>query len=279
MPQILRRRSISDKILDMNEYLSLHISRFQPFTKAQAHADSDTAPKPENALSGGIHLWWARLDLPDARIAWLAAVLNPEEKNRADRLRGQRQRRFIAARGMLRILLGRYQDRKPEAVFLGRDAKGKPCVFSRDQNTSSIHFNLSHSGEMGLFGFSGDRAIGVDIEQIRAIDNRNAIARRFFAEPEFAALCRAGIPIKPALFFRLWTMKEAWVKASGQGLLGLRQVNPISLPGDCRAHNREDWQCVTDQSGYSWMLRPCGITAGYAAAVAVSCIAASGKYG
>jgi 4'-phosphopantetheinyl transferase len=130
---------------------------------------------------------------------------------------------------------------------------------------------------MGIFGFCGDRAVGVDIEQIRPIDNMEAIAGRFFAEPESAALCRAEIPLKRALFFRLWTMKEAWIKAAGEGLYGLRQINRITIPGD--GHGRNDWQCVADRSGLSWMLRTFRITAGYASAVAVSDIEHSSGLG
>jgi 4'-phosphopantetheinyl transferase len=256
----------------MHKYLSLHIRRFQPFTGEHAHGDSSKTSKLWVLSSGVIHLWWAKLDLPDKHSASLAALLSPEEKNRADRLLGKRQPRFIAAHGLLRMLLGRYQDLEPADIFFGCSAKGKPYLCP-EQNIPKIHFSLSHSGEMGMFGFCGDRAIGVDIEQIRPIDNMEAIAGRVFTEPESAALYRAEIPLKQALFFRLWTMKEAWIKAAGEGLSGLRQINGITIPGD--EHGRNDWQRLTDRSGLSWMLRPCVITAGYAAAVAVSDIETS----
>jgi len=242
----------------MNRNVPLYIQQFQPFH------DPDT--DPGDLAPDAIHIWWALLDLPDSRNATLAATLNAEETTRADRLGGTRRQRFIATRGILRMLLGRYLDQRPEAVPCGRDPSGKPRL-TDPEVLPKMHFSLSHSNEMALFGFCPNRIIGVDIEQIRPVDNWEAIAERLFSTAERMALREAEPSRRPTLFFRLWTMKEAWVKATGEGLGGLRG---IEIPGGHAAGDHGDGECLTDRSGRSWMIRTVTVAAGYAAAVAVT---------
>lgn len=241
----------------MNRNVTFCINRFQPFP--------DPAPAPGDLAPGEVHLWWSVLDLPDARTASLAATLSREEMTRADRLRGGGRARFIAAHGILRMILSHYLNRPPESLPCGREASGKPCLLS-DGAPTKLHFSLSHSQGMGLFGFCSDRMIGVDIEQIRPVGNMDAIAERFFSGPEREALREAGPSRKPTLFFQLWAMKEACVKATGEGLRGLKG---IEIPGGRADRDHEDEGLITDRSGKCWLIRPVAAATGYAAAVAV----------
>jgi 4'-phosphopantetheinyl transferase len=242
----------------MNRNLPFYIQQFQPF--------HDQDPCPGDLAVDMIHIWWARLDLPDDRTASFAAMLDAEEKSRACRMGGVHQQRFIAAHGILRMLLGRYLNQRPETVPCGRDASGKPRL-TDTAGPSKMHFSLSHCRQMGLFGFCPNRVIGVDIEQIRPISNMDAIAERLFSMSERTALREAGPSYRPALFFQLWTMKEACAKATGEGLRGLKG---IEIPGDHAAGDQGGWKYGADRTGKSWMIRPVETLSGYAAAVAVA---------
>lgn len=221
---------------------------------------------PRTLGPGEVHLWWSVLDLPDAQTASLAATLSREEMTRADRLRGGKQARFIAAHGILRMILSLYLNRPPESLLCVHDASGKPRLMDAGV-PPKMHFSLSHSHEMGLFGFCANRVIGVDIEQIRPVGTMDAIAKRFFSGPEREAMREAEPSRKPALFFQLWTMKEACVKATGEGLRGLKG---IEIPGGRSAGDHGDGKYLTDRSGKCWLIHPVAVTTGYASAVAVA---------
>lgn len=213
-----------------------------------------------------VHIWWSLLDLCDENTASFAAVLNAAEKTRASRLVGVRRRRFIAAHGILRVLTGGYLDQRPESVRFSRDASGKPHLMD-DAGPAEIHFSLSHSHQMGLFGFCPNRVIGVDIEQIRSNSRLDAIAGRMFTMSECTAFRESDPWSRPALFFQLWTMKEAWAKATGEGLRGLKG---IEIPGCHAAADHGEWTYCEDRMKTSWLIRPVETLSGYAAAVAVA---------
>lgn len=242
----------------MNRNLPFYIQQFQPF--------QDQSPCPGDLAFDMIHIWWALLDMPDARTASFSAMLNTEEKTRASRLTGVRRQWFITAHGILRVLMGGYLDQRPETVRFSRHTSGKPFL-TQAAGPTNIHFNLSHSHQMGLFGFCPSREIGVDIEQIRPTSRLDAIAGRVFAMSECTALRESNPSDRPALFFQLWAMKEACAKASGEGLRGLKG---IEIPGGMTVGDQGGWKYCTDRMRKSWMIRPVETLPGYAAAVAVA---------
>ena len=93
------------------------------------------------------------------------------------------------------------------------------------QNHPELHFNLSHSGAWVLCALA-DCAVGCDVEQIRPL--KAAVAERFFAPQEMRILNAASASERELLFFRLWTLKESFVKASGEGLH--RPFSSFSVP-------------------------------------------------
>ena len=102
---------------------------------------------------------------------------------------------------------------RPLAIVRG--AHGKPTA----PEAGGIEFNLSHSGRHVLIAFARGQALGVDVE---AVEGRHrsimAIAQRFFAPEEAAALARLDEAERRLAFLRLWTCKEAVLKALGSGL-------------------------------------------------------------
>lgn len=150
----------------------------------------------------------------------LAALLSPLERERCERLPGDHAVRATLARALLRTELATALDVEPASLAFVAGVHGKPDVLDPPR---PIAFNLSHSGDWTLLAWHTAPCatpLGVDIEQ-RAPGERDVmrLARRYFSHPEQDALAaQAGDAAREALFYRLWTLKEAWVKAHGLAL-------------------------------------------------------------
>jgi 4'-phosphopantetheinyl transferase len=145
------------------------------------------------------------------------ALLSDDERNRANRFVYARdQRRYRVAHAVLRLLLARYAGKDARALRFILGPQGKPDL--EDEATSAISFNLSHSGELALLAISSTCRLGVDIEQIRPMEDAMAIARSFFAPAEQAALTARPLAERDRTFMTCWTRKEAFIKALGGGL-------------------------------------------------------------
>ncbi len=142
---------------------------------------------PELA-SDEVHVWRARLDLPEEHIQAFEQVLADDERARALRFRFQKDRtHFTAARGILRTLLGRYLVQPPARLQFRYNQYGKPLLGDSDEE-NALRFNVSHSHGMALFAFTCGRDVGVDIEYMLADRAEMSIARRFFSPYEVEAL-------------------------------------------------------------------------------------------
>lgn len=134
------------------------------------------------------------------------------------------------ARGCLRQLLAGYVGIEARAIAFDYSKEGKPQL--AEPFSSDISFNVSHSEDIAVFGFTKKRRIGVDVECIREIDTEG-IPRRFFSELEQRALSQLEGRQKVEGFFNCWTRKEAYVKAVGLGLsLPLRDFDVSLTPGE-----------------------------------------------
>lgn len=169
------------------------------------------------------------LDLPEEILARLALTLSPDEQQRAARFRFERhRRRFTAARGALRAILGAALGLPPAAVALVYGEHGKPAL---QGGSAGLSFNLSHSDDWGLCALAGGRILGVDLEPVRPLDDMEALANRFYSVREAAALRALPEEERPPVFFRAWTCKEAYVKATGRGLGFSTRLIEVGLDG------------------------------------------------
>jgi 4'-phosphopantetheinyl transferase len=156
-----------------------------------------------------------RTALPPEQSAWLSQ----EEHDRADRfLRAEDRARFVESHAALRLILAGYGDRRPQDLIFAQEPGGRPVLASHPR--AGLHFNLSHSGSLALVGISTATPIGVDVEAIRPVGDPLTIARAHFHRNEIAALTQVPQSRQGPTFFRLWTRKEAVVKALGTGLMG-----------------------------------------------------------
>jgi len=180
-----------------------------------------------------VHVWAAHLDLNLEALARLAAILSGEEQQRAARLRFERHHnRFIAARGILRSLLATYLDCAPDLLQFGYGPNGKPAL-SGPFAMSGLSFNLAHSENLALIAVSHSGPLGVDVEYIRPLSDTDELVARFFSSRENALFRALPDGQKNAAFFNLWTRKEAWLKATGEGIAhSLNRVEVTFLPGE-----------------------------------------------
>jgi 4'-phosphopantetheinyl transferase len=160
-----------------------------------------------------VHVWYASLDeLPEAVFR---KPLSHDERERSQRFRFDRdRRRFVTARGLLRIVLAHYVSLEPADLRFGYSPRGKPFL----AGSGGPCFNTSHSGGLVVLAVARDRQLGVDIEQERAVPEVEDLARRYFSPWEQAELRRLPARERQPAFFRCWTRKEAFVKATGSGL-------------------------------------------------------------
>jgi 4'-phosphopantetheinyl transferase len=166
---------------------------------------------------GTVHIWQAALDQPAPVVAQLEQLLADDERVRAARFHFERdRRRFIVARGVLRSLLARYINCPPAQISFSYSTKGKPAL--RSEHKSHLHFNLAHSAEMAIYAFACEHEVGVDIEQQRPLADVHQIAEHFFSPRERAILTTQVGDELYRTFFTYWTRKEAYLKASGEGL-------------------------------------------------------------
>lgn len=120
----------------------------------------------------------------------------------------------MLGRALLRSQLGSMLDIDPCVPALSTGARGKPHLASP---TSRVQFNLSHSGDVVVVAIARSE-VGVDIEAIRPIERAERLARRFFSRAETDAVLAATGAARDYAFLRIWTQKEAWLKATGLGV-------------------------------------------------------------
>lgn len=177
-----------------------------------------TPPVDLSLGAGEAHVWLGALDVPPEKLLELRALLHADELARADRfLQPHHRAHSAAARGYLRILLGRYLEVAPRSVELQFNPFGKPSLAGA-LVAHGLRFNVSHSHGLALFAFTRRREVGVDIEKIRPEFATSEIAARFFSAAESARLRTLAPDQQPRAFFECWTRKEAYIKARGDGL-------------------------------------------------------------
>lgn len=165
-----------------------------------------------------IHIWCVDLNNPPVEIQALKVTLSPDELERAVRFKFERdQQYFIAARGMLRLILARYLNAEPETIQFSYGSHNKPQL-AAPLNTMQIEFNVAHSEGYALYAIAHGIPVGVDIESMTRAVNCTELAERFFSPAEYQNLMQLPESLRQEAFFCAWTRKEAVIKALGLGL-------------------------------------------------------------
>ena len=215
-----------------------------------------------------IHIWRVSLAEAATYAKGLLHWLSDDELAKSQRFHFEKDRYlYIAARGALRQILSGYLGQEPEQLRFEYNAYGKPRAL-QNPGCNHIEFSLSHSGDTALYSVAGHRSTGVDVERINNRIDTELIARRFFSEAETKVIESATETRRKALFFQIWSRKEAVLKAMGTGIsfpmeqLDVSHIKENAFSPVFPAGNREN--------GAHWYVQDLPAGNGYAAAVAVA---------
>jgi 4'-phosphopantetheinyl transferase len=215
-----------------------------------------------------VHVWRASLEMTPYQLKTMKSILSADELSRAGRYYFQKDRDiFIASRGLLRTILGRYLNMGPEELRFCYGPYGKPSLEVKTQGGEVLCFNVSHSHGLALFAFALEREIGVDLEHIRPDISTGDIAAQFFSQRETDALNSLPENIRRKVFFTFWTRKEALLKAEGKGLV--HDLNQYEILPDKNKMHIIIRPGNGPQSINIWSLRDLDAGPGYAAALAI----------
>ena len=169
-----------------------------------------------------VHVWTCDLATD---VSSLAPLLSEDERARARRFRFDvHRRRFIAARGIARRLLGAYAAREAASLRFAYEALGKPRLVGGE-----VSFNVSHCDDRMLIAIRRDGEVGVDVERLRPVAGAEAIAGRYFPAEEAQQIRSLEEPARSELFLRHWTRHEARGKFLGGGLVAHPEFHKIML--------------------------------------------------
>jgi len=191
-------------------------------------------------------------------------LLDSEEKSRYQRLRFVDDRQlFLVAHGLLRSLLGHLTGRHPASLSFEAGPFGKPSLCALEEG-SAVHFSLSHSSPRLLLAFHRAHQVGVDLERIKPLADPDALARCHFHPAELAKLEDAAPAKRVGLFYRIWTCKEAVLKAAGTGLSSpLRELDTSGCDG-------REAAVIRTADGRSFWVKSLPVGQGFHSAIAAS---------
>ena len=216
-----------------------------------------------------VRVWLVSLDRV-GEATHLEALLATDERARADRFRFARDRnRFIACRGVCRLLLGRTLGSHPATLRFRTGPAGKPALVG-DYATEGLRFNVTHAGGFALIALARDREVGVDLEWIRPDFDYPPVAT-WFTPGEQQALAATVAERRRTAFYAMWTLKEAYAKALGRGLsLPLDQFEVVFPPAEHAVTLAHPVPHDGDPATPSrWNLRTLNLGPDYAGALAV----------
>jgi 4'-phosphopantetheinyl transferase len=166
-----------------------------------------------------ILVWWMEVDDPPVTVVadWLSC-LDAVEQARAERFYFDKDRStFIAAHWLIRNALASVGGLPPTDWRFIAERHGKPAI-DPVLGRPDLHFNLSHSRGLVACAVTTGAMIGIDVETLSRKHVGLDIADRFFTPSEVAILHGAALDQQLEAFFRFWTLKEALIKATGEGL-------------------------------------------------------------
>jgi 4'-phosphopantetheinyl transferase len=183
-------------------------------------------PHRREHLAGHMVVWIAHVSTALDSLAFLEPCLDGRDRERAARFRFPEDRaRFVLGRGLLRKCLGRYLQQTPEAIELATTDRGRPIL----PDDETVQFSISHTHDLVAVALTTGAQIGIDLEYMKPHSDLPELAKRIFSEEDLQTFLSLPDSEALAAFFRVWTRKEAYLKARGEGIAeGLRQIS-VSL--------------------------------------------------
>ena len=186
-----------------------------------------------------VEIWHGKITAEDSHYQAYWRVLDEAEQAHAGKIKNALlHKRFVEVHGRLRNVLAQTLNQPPEKIWIKKAEHGKPYLADYPE----LAFNLSHSADRLIIAIGWNCQLGVDIEFCKQRINLPGLVDKCFAEEEAAYWTKLPETKKIQAFYRFWTRKEAFVKATGYGIgLGLNHcaINPdnptefLRVPGNC----------------------------------------------
>ena len=207
-----------------------------------SHSDLASIPPLSN---GEVHIYATALTADSAWSAEAQRVLDETEKARAARFRFEEDRfRFQKTRALLRLLLASYLEHEATEIRFHEGPHGKPYL---REGIDDLQFNVSHTKGASVLAFARGIEVGIDIEHSQRKVDVEGVGRRVFTSAERASIHGLGASSGLRQFFRLWTAKEAYLKATGSGL----SCDPATIEGDFESQQYKSAERVGEVLPYS----------------------------
>jgi 4'-phosphopantetheinyl transferase len=167
-------------------------------------------------------VWIVRVSESMNALLALEPLLNADERERAARFRFPEDRaRFTLGRALARKALGHFLARDPASIELTLTERGRPVLPQEE-----LAFNITHAGDLVAVAVAKNARVGIDIERVERKVDLMGVGEKILSEEDFARFCALADEEKAAAFFRIWTRKEAYLKATGAGITdGLKEIS------------------------------------------------------
>ena len=189
-------------------------------------------------MSEIVEIWYGNITAEDAHYQAFWRILDDAEQAQAGKLKNALlHKRYVEVHGRLRNVLAKTLNQLPEKIRIKNAEHGKPYLADYPE----LAFNLSHSADRLMIAIGWNCQLGVDMEICKQRINLSGLVDKCFAEEEAAYWTKLPETQKNQEFYRFWTRKEAFVKATGRGIgLGLNHcvINPdnpiefLRVPGN-----------------------------------------------
>ena len=213
-------------------------------------------------LAGHVIVWIAHVSKSEDSLSHLEACLDDRDRERAARFHFPGDRaRFVLGRGLLRNCLAPYLDRAPEAIELAYTPRGRPVLPHDD----TLQFSISHTQDLVALALTDGARIGIDLEAVQTHPDLPDLAERIFSKADLATFEALPASEKLPAFHRVWTRKEAYLKARGEGIAERLQQISVSM-GPEVVITLDDSRNVFPKE--KWRLLSLPVPAGYAGTLA-----------
>jgi len=174
-------------------------------------------------LDGHVVVWMAEVSAAQPALPFLEPCLDAQDRKRAAQFHFAEDRaRYVLGRGLVRKILGHYLSQAPETIELAYTDRGRP-YFPGDE---SMRFSLTHAHDLVAVAITANARVGIDIEYLQRKLDLEGLAERILSANDFRVFEVLPDQVRVPSFFRIWARKEAYLKATGEGITdGLKEIS------------------------------------------------------
>ena len=206
-------------------------------------------PIPDIIKKGEVLILVFEIDSTQEKWSDYDTILSKNEKNKTHEFQHADDRlSFTKCRSILRSTLSKWLNCNPNEINIIHRENGKPYL----EHSKVIEFNITHTKGLAAIAFSIDSEVGIDVENLNREINLDQVAKKVFTTSEQSLINANNQNDKKKTFFRLWTSKESYLKATGQGL----RIDPRKISVDPPIGNKKHGtlKCENDLNSHHLLL-------------------------